>query len=181
MENASGEVYVFLNNDTLVITEDWLERLCENALRDDIGIVGGLLLYDDNKIQHAGVVVGFGGWADHVYKNMDPIHYGCPFVSPMVNRNVLAVTGACMAVSKKTIELIGKFNEEFIICGSDVEICIRSHEAGLYNLYNSRVKLYHLESKSRDSYIPKKTLRCRSVITDHIYKMVTHIITLICR
>ncbi|HOD62076.1 MAG TPA: glycosyltransferase [Bacilli bacterium] len=156
MENASGEVYVFLNNDTLVITEDWLERLCENALRDDIGIVGGLLLYDDNKIQHAGVVVGFGGWADHVYKNMDPIHYGCPFVSPMVNRNVLAVTGACMAVSKKTIELIGKFNEEFIICGSDVEICIRSHEAGLYNLYNSRVKLYHLESKSRDSYIPEK-------------------------
>ena len=68
-----------------------------------------------------------GGWADHIFKGMQVTHNGCPFVSPMVTRNVLAVTGACMAISKKSIEKIGLFDDEFIICGSDVEICIRSY------------------------------------------------------
>jgi len=153
--HASGEVYIFMNNDTIVITDDWIERICENALRRDIGVVGPLLLYEDDTIQHAGVVVGMSGWADHIYKGMEQVHHGCPYVSPMVNRNVLAVTGACMAISKKTIDKIGKFDENFIICGSDVEICIRAHDAGLNNLYLSGVKVYHLESKSRDSYIPE--------------------------
>lgn len=155
VKHANGDVFVFLNNDTLVITEDWLERLAENALRPDVGVVGGLLLYEDNTIQHAGVVVGFGGWADHVFKGMAPVHYGAPFVSPMVSRNVLAVTGACVAVSRKTLEKIGPFDEEFIICGSDVELCLRAHDNGLFNRYDVNVRLYHLESKSRDSYIPE--------------------------
>lgn len=155
MEYATGEVYIFLNNDIVIISEDWIERLCENALREDISVVGGLLLYEDNTIQHAGVVVGMGGWADHIFKGMQAVHFGSPYVSPMVTRNVLAVTGACMAISKNTIDKIGKFDDEFIICGSDVEICIRGYEKGLRNLYLPSVKLYHLESKSRDSYIPK--------------------------
>lgn len=172
ISQSKGEVYVFLNNDTLVITPDWLERLSENALRKDIGAVGALLLYEDNTIQHAGVVVGFGGWADHVFKGMSPIHYGAPFVSPMVSRNVLAVTGACMAISKHTIEKIGLFDEEFIICGSDVEICVRAYEQGLFNRYDANVRLYHLESKSRDSYIPeidfKKSYECYTPYRENI-------------
>ena len=155
MSQAAGEVYVFLNNDTLVISEDWLQRLAENALRPDIGVVGGLLLYPDDTIQHAGVVVGMGGWADHVFKGQPPIHYGAPYVSPMVSRNVLAVTGACMAVSRATIKKIGAFDERFIICGSDVELGIRADSAGLFNRYDAMVRLYHLESKSRDTYIPQ--------------------------
>ena len=154
VQHANGDVFVFLNNDTLVISEDWLERLAENALRPDVGVVGGLLLYEDDTIQHAGVVVGIGGWADHLFKGMAPVHYGSPYISPMVSRNVLAVTGACMAVSRKTLEKIGGFDEEFIICGSDIELCIRAHEKGLFNRYDAQVRLYHLESKSRDSYIP---------------------------
>jgi GT2 family glycosyltransferase len=82
----------------------------------------------------------------------------------MVTRNVLAVTGACMAVSQKTIEKIGGFDETFIICGSDVELCIRAHERGLFNIYDAGTRLYHLESKSRDSYIPdndfKRSYEC---------------------
>lgn len=164
MRYASGDVYIFMNNDTLVVTPDWMERLAENALREDIGVVGPLLLYDDDTIQHAGIIVGMGGWADHVFKGMDPVHCGTPYVSPMVSRNVTAVTGACMAISKKTIQDIGEFDDEFIICGSDVEICIRAYEKGYRNLYQANVRLYHLESKSRDSYIPeidfKKSYEC---------------------
>lgn len=156
IKNSNGEVYIFLNNDTVVISPDWIERLAENALRDDIGVVGGLLLFEDETIQHAGVVVGMNGWADHIYAGMPQTHAADKFVSPMINRDVLAVTGACMAISKKTIEKIGMFDESFIVCGSDVEICIRAYDNGLNVLYNSRVKLYHYESKSRDtSKIPQ--------------------------
>lgn len=159
VSRAKGNVFVFLNNDTLVLSEDWLERLVENCLRPDIGFVGAHLRYEDGTIQHAGVVVGFGGWADHVFKGMQPIHFGAPFVSPMVSRNVLAVTGACMAVSRKTLDRIGLFDEEFIICGSDVEICVRAYRAGLFNRYDAMVRLCHLESKSRDAHIPEVDFR----------------------
>ncbi|MGN0342939.1 MAG: glycosyltransferase [Roseburia sp.] len=155
IEHASGDVFLFMNNDMEVITEDWLDRLVENALREEVGVVGPLLLYEDGTIQHAGVVVGIGGWADHIFKGMNPVHYGSPFLSPMVTRNVLAVTGACMAISRKTIQEIGTFNEDFQICGSDIEMCIRAYEHGLYNVYTPFVRLYHYESKSRSSYIPK--------------------------
>ena len=154
IQKAKGVVFVFLNNDTFVISENWLEILAENALREDIGAAGALLLYENETIQHAGVVVGMNGWADHVYKGSKPIHSSSPFVSPVINRNVLAVTGACMAISKKTIMQIGSFDENFIICGSDVEICLRAHKNGLYNIFCAGAQLYHLESKSRNSFIP---------------------------
>ncbi|MGF7049239.1 GT2 family glycosyltransferase/uncharacterized protein YneF (UPF0154 family) [Paenibacillus sp. DS2015] len=154
IREATGDVFVFLNNDTQVISKDWLLRLLEKAIRSDVGTVGGLLLYEDNTIQHAGVVIGLGGWADHIFKGMQPNHYGSPFVSPMLTRNVIASTGACLAISKNTINKIGMFNEDFIICGSDVEISLRAIQNGLYNIYDPYVVLCHLESKSRDSYIP---------------------------
>lgn len=156
IQNGKGDVFIFLNNDTIIISPDWMERLAEKAIREDTGVVGPLLLYEDGTIQHAGVVVGIGGWADHVFKGLEPIHKEYPFVSPMVMRNVLAVTGACLAVSRKTLEKIGNFDETFIICGSDVELGIRANDFGLFNVYDPFVRLYHLESKSRDSYIPEQ-------------------------
>jgi len=157
MNKARGEVFIFVNNDTEVISSDWIERLAEQAVREDVGAVGPLLLHRDGSIQHAGVVVGIGGWADHIFKGMRPIHLGSPYVSPMVKRNVLAVTGSCLAISKKTIGKIGGFDENFIICGSDVEMCIRAHESGLHNIYDPFVKLYHFESKTR---IPENIPNC---------------------
>lgn len=155
IRHAKGEVFIFMNNDMDVITPDWMERLVEQAMREEVGVAGGLLLYEDGTIQHAGVVAGMGGWADHVFKGMKPVHYGSPFISPMVKRNVTAVTGACMAISRKTIEAIGNFDEHFMICGSDIEICIRAINRGYVNVYDPNVQLHHFESKSRDSYIPE--------------------------
>ncbi len=156
IREAKGDVFVCLNNDVEVISPDWLERLVEDATREGIGAVGGLLLYPDGTIQHAGVVVGMSEWADHVYKGMDPVHHGSPYISPMVKRNVTAVTGACLAFSRKTYDMIGGFDEDFVICGSDVELCVRAHRRGLLNLYDPAVVLTHFESKSRDaSFVPE--------------------------
>ena len=154
IENSKADVFVFLNNDTVIMDSNWIKELCSNALRDDVGVVGPLLLYEDGTIQHAGVVIGMGGYADHVYKGTNPIHAGINYISPMVTRNVLGVTGACMAISRATLDKIGKFNEDFIICGSDVEICIRAYEQGLRNVYTPNTRLVHLESKSRGIFVP---------------------------
>ncbi len=153
--NSDADVFVFLNNDIIIEKSNWLDELCSHALREDVGVVGPLLLYEDKTIQHAGVVIGLGGYADHIFKGMKPVHANVNFVSPMVPRNVTAVTGACMAISRKTLEKIGQFDENFIICGSDVEICLRAYENGLRNIYTPYTMLTHLESKSRDSYIPE--------------------------
>lgn len=149
--DAKGDVLVFLNNDTEVIGGDWLHRLAENSLREEVGICGPLLLYPDGTIQHAGVVVGLGGWADHVFKGLPPVHGQRLFVSPVLRRNVLAVTGACMAVAAETFRRLGGFDESFIVCGSDVELCLRAHRQGLRNLYLPETSLIHHESKTRDA------------------------------
>ena len=164
MQFATGDVYVCLNNDVEVIEPEWLTRLVEKAVRKDVGVVGGLLLYEDNTIQHAGVVIGMGGWADHVFKGMKPQHYGSPFVSPMVTRNVSAVTGACLAVSKATIEKIGGFDEKFIVCGSDIELALRANQHGLVNIYDPNVRLYHYESKTCPTRCTRVTVKTAILI-----------------
>ena len=153
---SDGEVLIFLNNDTEIIQGDWMRTMAENALREEIGTVGAMLLYPDGTLQHAGVVLGLNGWADHIFQGMYPVHFSTPYVSPTINRNVLASTGACLAAARSKLERLGGFNEEFIICGSDVELSLRFYEAGLRNIYLAGVRLYHLESKSRDSFIPEK-------------------------
>ena len=160
VQRATGEVLIFLNNDTEVITADWVERLAELATLPEVGVVGSLLLYEDGTIQHAGVVVGMGGWADHLYKG-EPLDHGrpYPFISPAVSRNVLAVTGACLAISRDKFEALGGFDEDFIVCGSDVELGLRAHKRGFYNVICAQAQLYHHESKTRDAYVPQQDFR----------------------
>jgi glycosyltransferase involved in cell wall biosynthesis len=153
-QHAKGQVLVFLNNDTKVISSDWLLRLVEHALLPDVATIGPMLLYPDGTIQHAGVVVGMGGWADHVFKGEPVTHFPSPFVSSVLPRNVLANTGACVAIATQRLDQLGGFDEAFQICGSDVELGIRAHNQGYHNVYLPDVRLYHLESKTRSSHVP---------------------------
>ena len=146
---ARGEVFVFLNNDTVSITEGWLARIAEYAMRKDVGVVGTLLLFEDETIQHAGVVVGYGGRAGHVYSGVRPEDNNGIFVSPRVVRNVATVTGACLAVSRNVVDTIGVFNEAYRVVGNDTEFCLRAHLAGLRNVYLPEIVLFHHESQSR--------------------------------
>ena len=143
--SGTGDVFVFLNNDTMAIEGGWLDRLAEYALREDAGAVGPLLLFADGSIQHAGLVVGYGDLADPVYRGTAPDFDDHVFVSPRLPRNVAAVTGACLATSRKTLETIGTFDEDLTLAG-DVEFCLRAHAAGLVNIYAGDVVLHHYES-----------------------------------
>ncbi len=154
LAEAAGDVLVFLNNDTVSVTEGWLARMAEYAARDDVGVVGPLLLFEDGTIQHAGVVVGYGGRAGHVYSGVRPEETGGIFVSSTVSRNVATVTGACLAVGRDVIDAIGVFNEAYRIVGSDTEFCLRARLAGLYNVYLPEVVLLHHESQSRSRSDP---------------------------
>ena len=149
MARAGGDVFVFLNNDIDPMSRHWLDRLADVASRPDVGAAGALLLYPTGAIQHAGVVLGFGGCADHIYRGIKPTENGHLFVPPTVPRNVAAVTGACMAVSRDTVVAIGPFDENYRVAGGDVEICIRALGAGLMNVYLPDVQLVHLESQTR--------------------------------
>jgi len=152
--HALGSILIFLNNDTQVISPSWIESMSGFARMPNVGTVGALLLFEDGTIQHSGVVVGMGGWADHVFRTRSANHITGPFVSPIITRNVLAVTGACVAISRERFDDLGGFDESFIICGSDVELGLRAHQRGFFNVMCAEAKLFHYESKTRSSYIP---------------------------
>ena len=148
---AQGEVLVFMNNDMEVIASDWLEWLGGYALREDIGVVGAQLLRADETLQHAGVVLGLGGWCDHIFDRRRPDFHETQFVSPSLIRNVSAVTGACMAIESRKFRQVGGFDEAYQICGSDIEYCLRLLQNDWRNVYLPPARLFHLESQTRDS------------------------------
>ena len=169
LAEATGDVFVFLNNDTVSVTGGWLARIAEYAVREDVGVVGALLLFDDGRIQHAGVVVGYGGRAGHVYSGVHPADVSGTFVSPTVPRNVATVTGACLAVSRNVTEAIGVFNEDYRVVGNDTEFCLRAHLAGLRNVYLPEIVLLHHESQSRGRSDPQSDNdRLERFIAEHL-------------
>jgi len=133
-----------------VITPDWLEWIAGYALQPAIGVVGAQLLREDESLQHAGVVLGLGGWCDHLFDRQPPSLLSTEFVPPGLIRNVSAVTGACMAVASDKFRQHGGFDENYLVCGSDIEYCLRLMQAGLRNVYLPPARLYHLESRTRN-------------------------------
>ncbi|MEM7592578.1 MAG: glycosyltransferase [Cyanobacteria bacterium P01_A01_bin.83] len=148
VEQAKGEYLLFLNNDTEVITPDWLEGMVEQAQRPSIGAVGSLLLYPDDTIQHAGVVLGIGGVGGHSHKHLHVSQPGYISQAASIN-NYSAVTAACLMCRREVFEEVGGFEETLAIAFNDVDFCIKIATHGYRNIYLPHVKLYHYESKSR--------------------------------
>ena len=153
VKNASGEYIVLLNNDTEVITPDWLEELVGVASQPGVGAVGPLLSYPDHKngIQHAGIIVGMKTMAGHVFRHRQPEEW-TDFGIPYWPRNYLAVTGACLVVKKSLYDEMGGLDEVFTVAGQDVAFGIKLHEAGYRNVYWPFANLYHYESVTVLSY-----------------------------
>jgi O-antigen biosynthesis protein len=145
---AKGEYLLFLNNDTEVIEPDWIEAMVEQAQRESIGAVGALLLYPDETIQHAGVVLGIGGIGGHSHKHFPATHPGY-FNQVLLTSNYSAVTAACLMCRREVFEAIGGFDEQLSVAFNDVDLCLKMQEKGYQNIYLPHVKLYHHESKSR--------------------------------
>ncbi|MEH1874364.1 glycosyltransferase, partial [Nostoc sp.] len=158
---AKGDYLLFLNNDIEVITPDWMDAMVEQAQRPSIGTVGALLLYPDNTIQHAGVLMGIGGVANHSHKNY-PVNSPGYFGQILTVNNYSAVTAACLMCRREIFELVGGFEEELAVAFNDVDLCLNIVEKGYKNIYLPHVMLYHYESKSRgDEDTPAKVARFR--------------------
>lgn len=146
---AKGEILCMLNNDTEVITSNWLTEMASHALRDEVGVVGAKLLYPDNTVQHAGVILGVGGCAGHAHRGFSH-DAGGYFCSAQLTRNFSAVTGACYMVRKSTFNRLGGFDEENLaISYNDIDFCLKAKAAGLRTVWTPYAILYHHESASR--------------------------------
>lgn len=152
VQYAKGEYLLLLNNDTEVITPDWMEELLMYAMRKDVGVVGAKLYYPDKTIQHAGIVIGLGA-----HRTAGHTHYRIPEANVgymgrlCYAQDVTAVTGACMMVPKALYEELGGLDESFTVALNDVDFCLRVREKGLLNIFTPFAELYHYESKSRGS------------------------------
>ncbi len=150
VKETSGDYILLLNNDTQVITVNWMEELLMYAQREDVGAVGAKLYYGNKTIQHAGVVLQLGA-----HRTAGHSHYGqhrdnLGYMGRLCYaQDVSAVTGACLLVKKKLFEEVGGLDESFAISLNDVDFCLKLREKGLLNVFTPFAELYHFESVSR--------------------------------
>lgn len=152
---ARGEYLVLLNNDTAIIRENWLDELLNHAQRPEVGIVGAKLLYPDGRIQHAGVLLGLRGPADHPF-------IGEPMDAPgymqrlQVDQNYSAVTAACLMIRKSVYEDVGGMDEvQFKVSYNDVDLCLKVREAGYLSVWTPHAVVLHEGSVSQTKIDPK--------------------------
>ena len=145
---ASGEYLLTLNNDTEILTPDWIEALLTYAQREDVGAVGARLLYPDGTIQHAGLVPGVNRIPVHIDRFLDASAPG-PRGRLLYARDVLAVTGACVMTRRSLWEHLGGLDETFEVTFNDADYCMRLRRAGYRTVCTPFAVLRHAESKSR--------------------------------
>lgn len=145
---CDGPLIALVNNDIEVITPDWLEELAGFAMRPDTGVVGAMLYYPNDTIQHAGVVLGILGVAEHISVRK-PRGYGGHAGRGLVAQNLSAVTGACMMVRRTVYQEVGGLDEALRIAFNDVDFCLRVRTCGYRNVWTPFAELYHHESASR--------------------------------
>lgn len=147
-KEAKGEYLLLLNNDTEMINDDCLNELLSYTERDDVGITGARLLYEDNTVQHAGVVIGYNGLAGHTFVGNEPDDVGY-HAYVIQARDYSAVTAACLMVKASLYDEVGGFEEELEVAFNDVDFCLKVREKGYLVVYNPYAVLHHYESKSR--------------------------------
>ncbi len=158
VSHATGDFLLFLNDDTEVIAPGWLEEMLGHAQRAEIGAVGAKLLYPDNKIQHAGVVVGLHGLASHAFCGLPVSEPGYKGLATVV-RNYSAVTGACLMMRRSIFEEINGFDEKLDVVFNDVDLCLRIIQHGYNIVWTPHAVLYHYESATRGQYQPQNNVR----------------------
>jgi O-antigen biosynthesis protein len=145
---ASGDFLVFLNNDTEILSGDWLEHLIYYAEQSEVGAAGALLVYEDHTIQHAGVVLGMRGTADHTMRGF-PMDVDGYAGSLACAREVSAVTSACMVMRRTLFHEMGGFNEHFRTIYADVDLCLSLRQSGRRIIYTPQATVIHHESITR--------------------------------
>jgi GT2 family glycosyltransferase len=148
---ATGDYFVFMNNDIEVITPDWIAAMLYYAEQPDVGSVGGLLSYPNRTVQHAGVVLGCRGTADHVCRGLPEDSDGYAG-SLSCAHEVSAVTAACMMIPRSVYQDVGGFNEHFFTHYQDVDLCLKVRQKGKRIIYAPQAKFVHHESVSRGQY-----------------------------
>nr|UKE84328.1 hypothetical protein KXZ65_02845 [Pectobacterium sp. PL152] len=146
---ANGEYFVLLNNDTAIIQNDWLENLLNHGLRPEVGIVGAKLLYPTGKIQHAGVVLGLRGPAEHVFigSGMEDEGY---LYRLQVDQNYIIVTAACFLVRRSVYFEVGGLDEDaFKVSYNDVDFCLKIREMGYLAVWTPHSVVMHEGSVSQ--------------------------------
>jgi ADP-heptose:LPS heptosyltransferase/GT2 family glycosyltransferase len=145
---ATGDYLLFLNDDIEIVQPGWLDAMMEHADRPEVGITGPQLLYRDGKVQHAGMFLANNGIGRHAFRfaaKDDPCYFGLA----LTQRNVMAVTGACMLVRRDTFDRLGRFDEAHQIVNNDLDFCLRAHRAGLLTVFTPYATLIHYELASR--------------------------------
>lgn len=148
VKNSTGDYIIQLNNDTELMTPNWIQEMLGFAQREDVGAVGVELFYPDNTIQHAGIIIGIGGVAGHVFKNLPKGIHGY-FSKDAMIQNLSAVTAACIMTPKSIYADVDYMDEKFKVAFNDVDFCLKIREKGKLIVYNPFVQFKHYESKSR--------------------------------
>lgn len=151
--HADGDLLLFLNNDTEILDGEWLYSMAQWFEHEGVGIVGPKLLYPDGRIQHAGVIIGLHGLAGHILALAEE-HSWSIYGSDDWYRNFLAVTGACLMISRAVFDEVGQFEEKYRLNYSDIELCIAVIQAGYRVVYTPHVRLIHHESVTHKKQIP---------------------------
>ena len=148
IKDSIGEYIVLLNNDIEIISENWIEEMLMFSQRRDVGIVGAKLYYQDDTIQHAGVILGIGGVGSHAHRTLyreDPGYFG----RAKIVQNLSAVTAACLMIRKDVLDEVQGLDEKFKVAFNDVDLCMKVREKGYLVVFTPYAEMYHYESKSR--------------------------------
>lgn len=150
VQHALGDLILLLNNDTEVITAEWLSEMVSVAIQKNVGVVGAKLSYPNNRIQHAGVILGLGesNVAGHGHHTLPRNHFGY-FSRAILTQEISAVTGACLLVKKEIYEQVGGLDENLKVAFNDVDFCLKVRKAGFRNIWTPHAELYHYESITR--------------------------------